>query len=389
MSSAAKWRMILRMRALRLLLKVTGGLFLVAVLGYGGLAAFGLATEYTPAPVEDVAVECSGQPVSIRAGDELSAISWNIQFSAGRKHKFFYEGGDVSHVPESDVTATLAAINQAIQSEQADLLLLQEVDRASARTHDIDQAKGIFEGTAMACRSDTPYFKVAWVPKPFHEPLGHMDMVLSLQSRALLRNAVRTQLALLDERREIQAFNLKRALFTAELPVEGMDQPLAVAVTHLSAFSKGDGTLGKQVAALRDWMASRPADQPWILAGDLNMLPPGDDPSRFGAEASDYADDPNPMTELIPRFKEAFGDDQLAESARTWVKLGSGIPDKRIDYFFYGGPIEVLSAAALRQYAALSDHLPLSVKLRVGNAPPQEEAAAPEGAAAVDEAPAD
>jgi endonuclease/exonuclease/phosphatase family metal-dependent hydrolase len=189
-------------------------------------------------------------------------------------------------------------------------------------------------------------------------------------------------LALLDEPRLFQALNLKRALLTAEIPVEGLEKPLAVAVTHLSAFSFGDGTHPKQVEALAAWMASHPPDQPWILAGDMNLLPPGDDRNRLTTERELYADEPNPINQLIPRFTEVFSD-QLSPANRTYLPFGAAEPDRKIDYIFYGGPLEIRSAQVLREHSAISDHLPIRLEMVIPLPPEPAPPAVPEETPAI------
>ena len=169
----------------------------------------------------------------------------------------------------------------------------------------------------------------------------------------------------------MQAFNLKRALLEGEVKTEGLDHNLALANTHLSAFSRGDGTLGKQVATLADWMGRRPAHQPWILAGDFNLLPPGDYPQRLTTESELYADANNPIETLLPRFQEIAAD-PLDPANRTYLPFGAAEPDRKIDYVFYGGPLKLVEAEVLRSASAISDHLPLRVVFEVldPNAPP-------------------
>ncbi|MCB9743729.1 MAG: endonuclease/exonuclease/phosphatase family protein [Alphaproteobacteria bacterium] len=321
--------------------------------------------EYTPAPEEDVAVDCTGQAATLAPGQTFKVVSWNIQFSGGRARHFFYDGGEDVQVPAQEVQDTLDGLSRTLRELRPDLALLQEVDRDSARTGGVDQLPPLAGELRTPCVASAPYFKSRFVPFPPGDFLGRMDMHLAIVSRFGLRQARRVQLPLLDEPRWRQAFNLKRALLTAELPVEGLDRPLAVAVTHLSAFSKGDGTLDKQVDVLEAWMRARPADQPWILAGDLNLLPPGDDPKRVdGGEF--YADDPNPIERLIPAFQEVLGAErQLAANARSYLPPGAQEPDRKIDYAFVGGPLEVLQAQVPRGPASLSDHLPLVFTLRI------------------------
>lgn len=360
---------------------------LVLVMGFLGLV-FG--TEYRPASVEPVTGSCKGEGKALPSGQPLTVLSWNVQFSGSRKYKFFYEGGPAVGVPEETVRETVKGISEVIQGLSPDLVMLQEVDRDSARTHHIDQHALIQAGAGLPCEMSTPYWRSPYVPTPSHERVGEVDMHLSLFSKAPLQQGQRTALALLKENRIVQAFNLKRALLTAEIPVEGLSQPLAVATTHLSAFSYGDGSMEDQVQTLADWMAARPADQPWILAGDMNLLPAGDDPKRLGEDAKLYADDPNPVALLTDRFQEAYGDRALDPSVRTWAAFGSSEPDRKIDWVFYGGPVYLIDATVLREHYMLSDHLPQRLTIQLGTPPappaPQPDPFAnpvmPEGAAA-------
>ena len=350
--------------------KVLAGLVALPLLALGGFVAFTFATEYTPADEEPVPVDGAGNGAGLEAGKPFTLVSWNLQYSASRKHRFFYDGGDVVHVPAADVTETVAGISAALTSIAPDVALLQEIDRDSTRTGRIDQLPAFVSATGATAWSAAPYHKAAFVPRPTLKPLGRVHLALGILTRGPQRSAVRHQLALMDEPRVVQALNLKRALLTAELPVAGHDQPLAVAVTHLSAFSFGDGTLEKQVAALGTWMKARPKGQPWILAGDFNLLPPGDDPGRLEQESELYADAENPVEQLLPKFRELFGDQQLDPAVRTYLPFGAEDPDRKIDYVFVGGPLTVLDATVHREHKLLSDHLPISARLVVGTPPP-------------------
>lgn len=346
-----------------------GRVLLAGVVALIGLLGLVFGTEYTPAPEEPVTGACEGEAKPLKSGVPLTMVSWNVQFAGSRAYEFFYEGGTAVNVPEDVVNATVAGVSQALSGMGADLVMLQEVDRDSRRTHHIDQHAGVLAGAGLPCGMSTPYWRSPYVPTPSFERVGSVDMHLSLMSRGPLLSGSRHALALLKENRVVQAFNLKRALMTAEIPVEGLDRPLAVANTHLSAFSYGDGSMADQVRTLEAWMAARPADQAWILAGDLNLIPEGDDPKRLGEAAGLYADDPNPVALLTSRFQEAFGDRALDPSARTWVPFGSDKAERKIDWVFYGGPLTVIDATVAGEYYKLSDHLPLVVRFQLG-APP-------------------
>ena len=359
------------------LVKVLAVIVALLVLGFGGLVAYTFATEHTPADVEPVVSEGDGSGPGLVAGQPFKVLSWNLQYGASRKHRFFYDGGDAVHVPAEDVRATVDAISAVLKAEAPAIGLLQEIDRDSTRTGRIDQLPPFSAAMQATAVSAAPYHLAGFVPKPFDNPLGRVHMALGILTRGPHLKGTRHQLALMDEPRVVQALNLKRALLTAEVPVEGLDQPLAIAVTHLSAFSYGDGTLEKQVAALVAWMESRPDGQPWILAGDFNLLPPGDDKDRLTTESELYADDPNPIDAVLPRFQDVLGDDQLDPKLRTYLPFGFTEADRKIDYMLIGGPIQVESARVMSEHAAISDHLPIVATLVVGERPAPEPPLAP------------
>ena len=321
-----------------------------------------LGVEYNPKDVENMEIYNNlwGEK-AIRKNIPVSLLSWNIQYAASRKHHFFYDGGMAVHAPTEDVVATIQSIVDVLQKDSPDILAIQEIDRNSDRTQNIDQLDYFRDYRDHISWTAAPYHKVPYVPHPNHKHLGRMDMNLAIFSRFPLYNAKRYQLALLQEPRWRQYFNLKRALLVCEIAIENSPYPLLVATTHLSAFSHGDGTLPKQMAQIQQWIQSIPAEQPWILAGDFNLLPPEDLPERLGEDAQLYVDSVNPLIEFFSLYKEAFRD-TLAEKNRTYLPFGAKEPDRKIDYVFYGGPIEIQGAVVIRDAKEISDHLPLKIK---------------------------
>lgn len=320
-------------------------------------------SEFRPPPIMNI--EAKGDAVNkLPINKDLTLISWNIQFAGSRKHHFFYDGGQAVSVPKEDVLETQEAIKKILKQEGTDIALLQEIDRYSARTQDIDQLEILKTYHPALSWMVTPYHKAPYVPHPPHEPMGRVNLNLGILSKYKLLDGKRHQLALLNEPRWRQYFNLKRALLESEIPLKENQGTLKIAVTHLSAFSHGDGTLDKQVNQLKEWMESQPPEQPWILAGDFNLLPPNDYIPRLGDDAKLYADKTNPMESIIPKFKNAFTE-LLGAQNYTYLPFGSREPDRKIDYIFYGGPIEIKQAIVLRYAADISDHLPLKIQFQI------------------------
>ncbi|MES2639157.1 MAG: endonuclease/exonuclease/phosphatase family protein [Myxococcota bacterium] len=326
---------------------------------------------HRPVEREVVPVVTRGAAVPLDPALPFTVVSWNIQYAGTRRQKFFYDGGVAVHVPEADREIGLAAIAAELRAANADLVLLQEVDRDSDRTGRVDELAAVIDRAPYANFASAPCHRSRYVPAPSHAPLGRVDMHVALLARSALRSAARVQLPLLREPRWRQAFNLKRCLLTAQLPVAGWERPLHVAVTHLAAFSRGDGTLARQVAVLAEWMEAREqAGDPFVLGGDLNLLPPGDDPRRLGCDAIEYGDHPNPIERLIPRFRSVIEPARLLEPGNaTYLPWGAVVSDRMLDYVFVSDGIEVIKAGPLTRPDPVSDHHPLRATLRLVRPP--------------------
>src|SRR5690606_7940906 len=140
-------------------------------------------------------------------------------------------------------------IAEVVRAADPDIVLWQEVDRGSRRTAFVDQLEALQARLDLPCAVATPYHRAPYVPHPSHEHLGRVDMNLAVSSRYRLSSATRWQLPLLQESAVRRLFNLRRALLEVRVPVEGGGE-LRLFDTHLSAFSRGDGTLPKQIAAV-------------------------------------------------------------------------------------------------------------------------------------------
>ena len=337
-----------------------GGL-LVLVLGGGALLV--LCLNYFPKPLEKVSVRCTGPSVSLRPGQRFKVLSWNLQYSAGRSYHFFYDGGKDVHASRARVEQTLGEIDKVLSDWRPDILLLQEVDRDSARTARIDQLAHLRKRGHGACWASAPYHRSRYVPVPLGNALGRVDMHLATGARYRVSWSRRHALPMLNEWFARRAFNLKRAILEAAIPLEGHPRPLVVLNTHLSAFSYGDGTLERQVKVILKRLAELDARGfPWILSGDFNMLPPGESGKRLGLEAKYYAETSSPLSELTDLYRTAVSPKAYKadpERYYTYIKYGAKKPDRRIDYIFVSKDIQIHDMRILPQPSYSSDHLPL------------------------------
>lgn len=319
-----------------------------------------------PHPIEAVTVHSPPNALPAPSGP-LRVVVWNVQYAAGRDRLFFYDGGDAVSVDRATVMRTLEAIRATLARLDPDVVLLQEVDRGSRRTAFVDQHAWLAEHLGLPCHGSATLHRVPYVPAPAHEHLGRVDMHLSTFSRYRLLPGTRVALPLLRESWVRQQFNLRRCL--TEIPLDRIGgPPLLLLNTHLSAFSRGDGTLQRQVAAVTARLARADLQgSPWLLGGDFNALPPGDDPGRLGPDREQYGYT-SPLGPLFARWPSAVTlRDHLDQPAtwRTWVPFGSDHAERALDHAFGSVGCRFRDVVVDRSALGVSDHLPLAFTVEV------------------------
>ena len=348
----------------RVLIILAVFLLVVVVAGYIALRVL----TYSPDPIMPADTLCKEDAPRLGKQQPLKVLSWNIQYSGSRKYHFFYDGGMDVLAAAADVEATLEQIIAVARKYDPDIILWQEVDHDSARSARIDQVEALWQALpAYKCRASTPYFKTRYVPHPPHQHMGRVDMHLVVFSKFQLENATRHALPMLDENFLRQAFNLKRAVLSAEIPIEG-GGAMHVFNTHFSAFSRGDGTMVKQVARfLALVQEADKAGHPWVAAGDLNLIPPGDDPARFAEGPEFYNFAANPIEPLFEHLPSALPlDDYRAnpDAYNTFIEYGASKTNRWLDYVFASDRFAVSSYLVPQEHSDISDHLPVVVELQ-------------------------
>ena len=177
------------MSVIKRILKVILTIIILLILLFVLLIGYLSVREYKPAAEEPVMVnrvgdgEEAGMPVS---GDTIRIVSWNTGYGAlGETADFFMDGG--THVMTADkalVEENVSAIVRDLERFDADIVLLQETDRDSRRSHHIDEVSRITASLAEAAGTPESPGVVNWsfannylapfVPFPV-PPIGKVD----------------------------------------------------------------------------------------------------------------------------------------------------------------------------------------------------------------------
>ncbi|MSQ01414.1 MAG: hypothetical protein EXR71_05910 [Myxococcales bacterium] len=294
---------------------------------------------------------------------DLRIVTWNLQYCGGRQGVFFYDGGRRVRVPRAEQDRVFDGIVEVLRRLDADVLILQEVDRGSARTDRVDQLARLCQALPGFAAVSTPIHRNRFVPHPWWHPLGRVDFHLATLARARPESPRRVALPLLPESPLVQHFNLHRALLIAELPLAD-GRRFAIGNTHLSAFSGGDDTLSRQMLEVERWYGD--AAPLGILGGDLNLLPPGDDPARLGTDGVDHPRERPEIDAFFARHRSAL--DPVAQrvpQAGTYLPPGADRPDRTLDWIFAGLGWEVSASRVEPVDPLLSDHWPIVADIRI------------------------
>lgn len=322
---------------------------------------------FHPAPVQSEATICPNDAPLYSENQPLKVVSYNVQYMAGKDYVFFYDlldnsGPDTRPSPEA-IQTTLTGIADLINTMDADVLLLQELHDNNVATDHQNQTELMLEkiGDTYPCYSEAYYWKAGFVPLP--EIMGSVGMKLVTLSKYRLENAERHQLSLIPSDPITQAFNLKRAVLTTELPTQQGNR-WTLLNTHLDAFSQGTNTMAQQVEEVNTLLQSA-NDQPWIIGGDFNLLAAGEYEQLEAWQQAYY----NPQTELtrlhdqyrsVPSLEQMAGPDDADWYTHFPNDPRADGPDRTIDYLFYSPALTLIDSEVVQGAATtLSDHLPV------------------------------
>ncbi len=256
---------------MKTLLKTLLILLLVVVIAAAGLLGFLTVTEFRPADTESLELRVLGSTQQVDPAGRLSVLSWNIGYCGlGKEQDFFMDGGTHSRPGSVElVNRCLAGVSDAIAAQEADFVLLQEVDSDSSRTYGIDQTTALSRSTAAYAMN----YSCPFVPIPF-PPMGKIHSGLLTTTDYTVAEAQRISLPC-PFSWPLSTANLKRCLLVSRLPVEGTDRELVLVNLHLEAYDSGEGKI-EQTRKLMGLLTEEYAKGNYVIAGgDFNQVFPG------------------------------------------------------------------------------------------------------------------
>ena len=322
---------------------------LVVVLGYVAYVFI----DYHRIGDQELTVERNAA-AAVEAGKEYGILSYNIGFGAYEDdYSFFMDGGTESRAwSEERLTANIERIGAFLQQQDADLYLLQEVDRDSTRSSHVDEGAML---TAQLPALDQPHGK-------------SVSGLLTLSSFGITE-ARRVELPI--EAGVMKLVDLDRCYSVHRIPAAD-GRELVLYNVHLSAYTS-DGTIAvEQLELLRADMQAEYEKGNWCFAGgDFNQDLLGQSEEIFGGSVEGYTwaqpirtdlIDSTALTLVAPVDPAA----PVASCRNADAPYSPAQLTLTVDGFLVSPNVTVLSGEVLDFGFAYSDHNPVRMTIRLG-----------------------
>ena len=308
----------------------------------------------------------SGANGAFKTDEEKTIVTFNIGFGAyDTDFSFFLDGGKESRARsreacENNVRTSL----EVLKAQNADLVLMQEVDVQGTRSRNVNQramAEETFAGydAVFAQNYDSGYLMF-----PIWEPIGAAKSGILTFSNVPIESALRRRLPIESGIRKF--FDLDRCYSVSRIPVEN-GKTLCLYNLHLSAYTSDGSIATEQLALLlQDMQTEVQAGNYVIAGGDFNKDVWGHSADYTGIEGEDASWCKPFPTELLPENISLVN--SLNEDAPVLSCRDTGSPYQKgvnfevtLDGFLVSDNVEVTGCEVIDAGFKSSDHNPVKM----------------------------
>lgn len=218
---------------------------------------------------------------AVQTGTQCTAVTYNVGFGAySPEFSFFLDTGVMDDGTEvagthgkalskEDVEKNVEGSLSFVQGENADFVLLQEVDEDSDRNYHVDM-RSAFSLTEYA-QIYAVNFHSANLLYPFHDAHGKSNSGIYTLSKFSVEQSHRRSLPLATDLSKF--FDLDRCISITRLPVDGEEREFVLINLHLSAYDEGGTIRALQMDLLKHILQEeREAGNYVVAGGDFNHL---------------------------------------------------------------------------------------------------------------------
>lgn len=250
------------------------GIFLAVAILAAGLIGYLTVTEYNPAHAE-LAERGANNIAEKLTKSTLRIVTFNTGYGGlDEDADFFMDGGEgVNPKSQERVERNMLGIEQILGEQDADILLLQEVDTDSKRSFHLNQWLQYEYDLADYETRYALNYSCNYVPYPLNERIGEVHSGIATYSRYDITSATRYALPC-PFTWPMRVANLKRCMLVTRIPIENREQELVVVNFHLEAYDDGEGKAAQSAQLLQFLQEEYEKGNYVIAGGDFNQAFP-------------------------------------------------------------------------------------------------------------------
>jgi len=316
-----------------------------------------------PETVEGLVYDFGTGPPSKQQGtSKMVVLTWNIAYAYG-----FGSDGE-GYVPRTseEMANRLKRIGEIIHRSGADIVLLQEIDFDSHRSHNVDQLEELSHVAGLRYAARAVTWKAGHVPFPYWPPNHHFGAMCS-GGAVLSRYPITVNRIALHPKPNKNPWwhnDFYPFRYSQQVAIQRGEQVIWVINNHLEAYDQANRV--QQANALAEIVRTLTNVTEVIIAGgDMNTIPPEATmhhgyPDRPNA---DYRGDTTMnILRSISVFKEVVKVESYLENESAFFTAPAHAPNRRLDYLFVPENMPVTDVRMIPT-GDLSDHLPVRVEL--------------------------
>lgn len=225
---------------------------------------------------------------TVQVGEELKMISYNIGFAAYTPDfGFFMDGGTESRAKSEDsVKEVMAGINSFLKGEDADFVLIEEVDTDATRSYHVNEKQLLTDNFKDYDSVFASNYHSAYLFYPILSPHGKSNAGMLTLSRYNIDSGIRRSLPI--EEGVMKIVDLDRCYTVTRIPTSA-GNTLVLYTLHLSAYTSDGSIATEQLKMLlKDMQSEYEKGNYCIAGGDFNKDLLGNSGEIFGVDGSDY-----------------------------------------------------------------------------------------------------
>ena len=324
-------------------------------------------SEYFPDDRETLSIDGESTK-TLKQGESTSIITYNLGYlSLDNTQDFFMDGGKgVRPQSATNVTKNLAAVNNFITNQDADIYLLQEVDTKAKRSYNINEYDGLkqhFKGTATFAYM----FNSLYIPYPVFNTVGHVESGVVTLNKYNVTDATRIALPSAYSWPK-RAVMYKNCLLEQRISVEGTDKELVIYNVHLDAYGKKNGKEGQLELLISNMKEEYEKGNYVIAGGDFNQIFPDTDLEKFPVMDTKNFNPTQMSNDSLPEGWSFVTDTQKPTSRLLNEEYSGSYENTQlyvIDGFIISPNIEKESVETIENNFSYSDHQPVKLKIKL------------------------